>query len=108
MHAGTILICQLQTAISRERFDLRNWNKHQIKDIDLLFLLVCKTMTFDLWNMLYAKLPLVDLWPGQSIFGLKLTLLSKFDQNWTFTLIFYKQNTFGHFHRNFIEIGTRP
>ena len=87
-----INLANFQTAVSRERFDLRNWNKHQIKDVDLLFLLMYKTLTFDLWNLAYAKSPLFDLLltsePGQSIFGPKLTLTSEFDHNWTFTLIF--------------------
>ena len=41
--------------------------------------------------------PLVDLWSGQSIFDPKLTLLFKFDQTWTFTLIFTSKTLFDIF-----------
>ena len=52
-----------------------------MEDVDL------SPLKFDIWQISFIWL-LVDLWPGQLIFDPKLTVLCKFDQNWTFTLIF--------------------
>ena len=69
--------------------------KQAPRHVDLLFLLVRKTLTLDLGTFAYDKSPLfdliIDLWPGQSIFSSKSALLSGFDYNWTFSLIFTRK-----------------